>query len=265
MIAVVVATLATLLAFVICALIGQRRKCVVLEAHLQSAECALEHLQETCSQFAPAGVVQRLVVERPTEESSPVAERKVVTALFADIVGYTSLSERLEPAALARLLDGYFQRTSDAIREYRGHVSTFLGDGVLAYFGALQPNPWQSDDAVSAALAIREAIRAYNEELRRDGLPELAVGVGIHRGPGLVGLIGSRERKEYGFVGRTVNVAARVQSLTRIHGVDILITDAIRVQLDSRFQLRALPAERVSGIAEPLVTYGVDTDNAARS
>ena len=163
------------------------------------------------------------------------AERKVVTALFADLVGYTALSERLEPAVLARVLNGYFQRMSDTIHEHRGHVSTFLGDGILAYFGALQPNPWQCDDAVRAALAMREAIREYNGELAHEGLPPLAVGIGIHRGPGLAGLIGSRERMEYGFVGRTVNLAARVQGLTRTHRVDILVTEALRAELDTRF------------------------------
>jgi adenylate cyclase len=76
----------------------------------------------------------------------------------------------------------------------RSHVSTFIGDGILAYFGALQPNPWQCDDAVRAALAMRAAMCEYNAELAREGLPPLAVGIGIHRGPGLAGLVGSRER-----------------------------------------------------------------------
>jgi adenylate cyclase len=83
------------------------------------------------------------------------------------------------------------------------------------------------------------------------------VGIGIHRGPGLAGLVGSRERMEYGFVGRTVNVAARVQALTRTHQVDILVTEALRAELDSRFELAAMPAETVKGIAEPVVTYAV--------
>src|SRR5262245_31978377 len=69
------------------------------------------------------------------------------------------MSERLEPAALARVLNGYFQRMSDAIHDNRGHVSTFLGDGILAYLGALQPNPWQCDDAVNAGLAMQAAMR----------------------------------------------------------------------------------------------------------
>jgi adenylate cyclase len=155
------------------------------------------------------------------------------------------------------VLNGYFQRMSDAIHENRGHVSTFLGDGILAYFGALQPNPWQCDDAVNAALAMRAAMRDYNVELAREGLPELAVGIGIHRGPGLAGLVGSRERMEYAFVGRTVNLAARVQTLTRVHQVDILVTDALRADLDSRFVLVPMPAEMVKGIDEPVLTYAV--------
>jgi adenylate cyclase len=167
------------------------------------------------------------------------------------------MSERLEPAVLARVLNGYFQRMSDAIHEHRGHVSTFLGDGILAYFGALQPNPWQCNDAVRAALAMRAAIREYSAELEREGLPPVAVGIGIHRGPGLAGMVGSRDRMEYAFVGRTVNMAARVQSLTRIHKVDILVTEALRAELDTRFMLTPMPAEPVKGIAEPVVTYAV--------
>jgi class 3 adenylate cyclase len=161
------------------------------------------------------------------------------------------MSERLEPAVLARVLNGYFQRMSDAIHEHGGHVSTFVGDGILAFFGALQPNPWQCNDAVCAALAMRAAIRDYNDELARDGLPPLAVGIGIHRGPGLAGLVGSRERMEYAFVG------PRVQALTRIHKVDILVTEALREHLDPRFVLEPMPPEPVKGIEEPVVTYAV--------
>jgi adenylate cyclase len=250
-------------AVLLAALYRQSRRAADLQLQLDAAAIELQHLQEACSRLAPAGVVQRLVAGGPGAESETAAERKVVTALFADLVGYTAMSERLEPAVLARVLNGYFQRASDAIHEHRGHVSTFLGDGILAYFGAVQPNPWQCDDAVRAALAMRAAINDYNAELTREGLPPLGLGIGIHRGPGLAGMIGSRERKEYGFVGRTVNLAARVQSLTRVHGVDILVTEAIREHLDPRFVLVPMPAETVKGIAEPVVTYAVRDDTKA--
>jgi class 3 adenylate cyclase len=254
---VVVGAVVAFLAVLVGALHRQWRQNRGLQAQLEAASAELQHLQEACSRLAPAGVVQRLIADGVKPGTEPAAERKVVTALFADLVGYTAMSERLESADLARVLNGYFQRMSDAIHEHRGHVSTFLGDGILAYFGALQPNPWQCDDAVRAALAMRAAMSEYNLELAREGLPPLAVGIGIHRGPGLVGLVGSRERREYAYVGRAVNIAARVQALTRVHQVDILVTEALRAELDSGFVLVPMPAELVKGVAEPVVTYAV--------
>jgi adenylate cyclase len=255
---VVVGFLLALLAVLAGALYRQWRRSESLRLQLDAAAVDLQQLQQACARLAPAGVVQRLIADGTQPGTAAAAERKIVTALFADLVGYTAMSERLEPADLARVLNGYFQRMSDAIHEHRGHVSTYMGDGILAYFGALQPNPWQCDDAVRAALAMRAAIRDYSAELAAEGLPPLAVGIGIHRGPGLVGLVGSRERLEYAFVGRTVNLAARVQTLTRTHHADILVTEALREQLDPRFVLRPMPAESVKGIAEPVVTYAVD-------
>lgn len=239
------------------ALWRQRRRNAALQRQLDLSAAELQHLQQACARLAPAGVVDRMVADGLGSAAELPSERKVVTALFSDLVGFTALSERLEPAALARILDGYFQRISDAVHAHSGHVSTWLGDGMLAYFGALRPNPWQCADAARCALAMVEAIRSYNEELAREGLPPLALGIGIHRGAGLAGMIGSRERREYGFVGRTVNLAARVQSLTRTHGVEILVTSAVREGLGDAFRLEPMPPERVKGIAEPVATWAV--------
>jgi adenylate cyclase len=239
------------------ALYRLRRRNVTLKAQLEAAAADLQHLQQACARLAPAGVLQHLIADGVKSGIEAAPERKVVTVLFADLVDYTAMSERLEPAVLARVLNGYFQRMSDAIHEHRGHVSHFLGDGIVAYFGALRPNPWQCNDAVRAALAMRATIRDYNVELAREGLPQLSVGIGIDRGSGLVGLMGSRERMEYDFVGRTVNLAARVQTLTRVHRVDILVTEALRAELDTRFVLTPMPPEPVKGIAEPVLTYAV--------
>ncbi len=246
-----------LLAGLAVGLVRANRRRVRLQRQLEAAIGELQHLQEACTRLAPAGVVQRLAADGATSATPITPERKVATALFVDLVGYTALSEQLEPAVLAQLLNGYFQRMSDAVHEHGGHVSTFLGDGLLAYFGALTPNPWQCNDAVHAALAMRASIREYNIELETAGLAPLAIGIGIHRGPGLVGMIGSRERMEFGFVGPTVNLAARVQGLTRTCEFDILITEALRSELDPRIELVAMPAAKVKGIEEAVVTYAV--------
>jgi class 3 adenylate cyclase len=179
-------------------------------------------------------------------------------ALFADLVGFTALSESIEPDVLVRILNGYFERMSRAISEHRGHVSTFIGDGILALFGALQPNPWQGNDAVQAALAMRAELAAYNRELEAEQLPTLAIGIGLHRGSGVAGLVGSRELMQYAFVGRIVNLASRVQDLTRSFRVDILLTRAVKDTLDPRFELRELAPTAVRGIAGEVEIFAVD-------
>ena len=190
--------------------------------------------------------------------SADIGVKKEVTALFADLVGFTAMSEGTPQTTLVRILSGYFERMSQVITSHRGYVSTFIGEGILALFGEMMPNPWQADDSVHAALEMRHALTAYNQELAADGLPALAVGIGLERGTGVAGLVGSQKLKEFTFVGGTGNVAARVQDLTRVHSADIIVTQTLGDSLDPRFQLRALPDSLVKGIEKPIALYAVD-------
>jgi adenylate cyclase len=147
---------------------------------------------------------------------------------------------------------------SAAITEHHGYISTFIGDGILALFGAMAPNPWQGNDAAEAALAMREALAGYNEELAAEGLPSLSIGIGLHRGTGVAGVVGSAELKEFAFVGRTVNVAARAQELTRSLAAEIILTDSVRQGLDRRFLLSALPETAVKGVERPLSIFALE-------
>src|SRR5262249_40050394 len=156
---------------------------------------------------------------------------KEITVLFADLQGFTALTEQLEPGRLVAVLNGYFALMSREIAAHRGHLAKFLGDGLLALFGTLEHNPWQAHDAVRAALAMRRALAESNTALAPDGVPPLRAGIGIHRGPVVAGVIGTAELVEYGVVGRTVNLASRVEQLTRVHAADILVTDAVRSAL----------------------------------
>jgi len=236
------------------ALRRSRREAQRLRRRLESATGKLQNLQLAFSRFAPDEVVERVIAGGV----GGIGEKKEVSVLFADLVGFTAISEQVEPTVLVEVLNGYFDRMSEAIARHRGHVSTFIGDGILALFGALSPNPWQANDAVYAALAMRKALADYNRELVDRKLPELAIGIGLNRGTGVVGLVGSRDLKEFAFVGRAVNEAARVQDLTRQHAADIIVTAALKETLDPRFQLRALPETRVKGVAEPLSIYAVE-------
>ncbi|MFI5315398.1 MAG: adenylate/guanylate cyclase domain-containing protein [Myxococcota bacterium] len=220
---------------------------------LLAASAELERLQHAFERFAPMELVERVIASGvPTS-----GERKEVTALFADLVGFTPLSESVDPSVLVRILNGYFERMSRAIANHQGHISTLIGDGILALFGALEANPWQTNDAASAALAMRAELAAYNAELAAEGLPKLALGVGLHRGLGIAGLVGSPELMQFTVVGTVVTVAARVQTLTRQHGVDILLTGEVQRALDPRFGLRALPPNALKGISEPIVTFAL--------
>lgn len=248
---VLVLGLALVMALLGSLLVTSRREGARLREALEGKSADLERLQTSFARFAPEEIVERIIAGGVSTRG----ERIEVTALFADLVGFTALSERLDPHVLVHILNGYFERMSRAITEHRGHVSTFVGDGILALFGALQPNPWQANDALHAALAMREELVAYNRELEKDGLPTLALGIGLHRGPGVAGLVGSRDLMQFTLIGRTVNLAARVQTLTRQYDVDILVTGSVRDALDPRFMLEELPATEVRGIAEPVAIY----------
>jgi class 3 adenylate cyclase len=231
-----------------------RNEVLRLRRRLEAAGMELERLQISFSRFAPEQVIERIIASGvPT-----TGEKKEVTILFADLVGFTALSERVEPSELVRILNGYFQCMSAAIHEHRGYVSTLVGDGILALFGALEPNPWQANDSAHAALAMREALADYNEELARQDFPALELGIGVHRGPGITGLVGSRDLMEFTVVGRTINLAARVQDLTRTLDSDIIVTEAVREALDPRFILHSLPAQELKGISGTVQVHGVE-------
>ncbi len=231
-----------------------RARAAGLEQRLARATGELHALQHAFERFAPAEVVEDIIADG----ISMHPETKQVTVLFADLKGFTAIAEGLEPSQLVAMLNGYFERMGRAIAAHRGHLAKFIGDGLLALFGALEPNPWQTNDALHAALAMRQALAEYNEASRRHGLPALAFGIGIHRGPVVAGVLGTADVKEYGVIGRTVNMAARVEELTRTHQVDVLVTDAVREACDQRFLLRAMPLAQVKGIADPIATFALD-------
>lgn len=225
-----------------------------LVKRLEAASFELQSLQVAFSRFAPDEVIERIISEGVTD----YGEKKAVTVLFSDLVGFTALSESLEPNVLVRILNGYFEHMSQAISENGGYVSTFIGDGILAFFGATDPNPWQADDSVRAALAMRMALVGYNLELKSQGLPTLSLGIGLHRGTGVVGLVGSKTLKEFAFVGRAVNVAARIQGLTRDFGTDIIVSDRLKEVIAPTFDTTALPDTAVKGVAEPLRIHALN-------
>ena len=128
----------------------------------------------------------------------------------------------------------------------------------MAVFGAPERNPWQAIDATRAALAVMEELARYNEALARDGHGPLNIGVGVHRGPAVAGIVGNDSLADYTVIGDTVNTAARVEGLAHEPPYPILISDGVARELDARFTLRALPDVTLRGKHEPLRLHAVE-------
>jgi len=235
-------------------LVGARRRIRHLERGLSRAGDDLERVQRTFQRFAPAHVVEVLSDER----AHLAGETRDVTVMFADIVGFTPLSERIDPHTTIEVLNGYFDVMDKAIAAHHGRVSRIMGDGLLAMFGALEDNPWHVADGVRAALAMRAALVDYNRQLAARSLPELRIGIGLHRGRVVVGVMGSTDKKEYTAIGEAVNIAARVEALTRSYAVDLLITDDVREALDARFKVRPLAPAQLKGVTKAVGTWTVE-------
>ncbi len=225
-----------------------------LERLLAATETKLMQLQRQFERFVPPDVVERLTYAN----DGFVPELRQVTILFADLRGFTAMSERLDPAVTVELLNGYFAHMIAAIEHHHGHVTELVGDGLLALFGALEPNPWQTRDAVMAAIAMRAELVRYNRELLGKGLPKLRFGIGIHCGEVVAGVIGTAGLSKFSVTGDPINVASRIEGLTREFKVDLLVSDDVRQSLDAQFSLRAMPPAQVKGKTEPIQTWHVE-------
>ena len=240
-------------------LMAERKRSRVAELLLASADQKLEGLQRQFEQFASPDVVERL-----TDVADAFApERRQVTMLFADLRGFTALCEQHDPGITVRILNDYFRHMSQAIGRHHGHVTEFVGDGLLALFGATEANPWQKRDAVLAAQAMRSELMLCNATLKAEGLPELRFGIGIHCGEVVAGVIGTAGLSKFSVTGNPINVASRVEGLTSKFQVDLLITEDIRRGLDEEFRVRAMPAAWVKGKTELIQTYYVEPDVGA--
>ena len=131
----------------------------------------------------------------------------------------------------------------------------------MALYGALDTNPWQVRDAVHSGLAMREALSDYNERLKGRGQPQLVMGMGIHHGPVVAGIIGADDFVQFDVYGDVVNVASRVQTLTRDFEADLLVSDVVMKQLDDSFEARSMPATKVKGKSDPIRTFAIDGAN----
>lgn len=179
--------------------------------------------------YVPRELVRRMARDpRQYAGAALLAENRELTLLFCDLRGFTTLSEHLEPLALRDLLNQFFSRMTAVIHAHGGTLDKFIGDALMAFWGAPLAEPRHAAQAVRAALAMQQALQSLNADLQARGQPTLSLGIGLHTGIACVGDMGSDLRRAYTALGDSVNLASRIEGLTRRYGVDLLMSAATR-------------------------------------
>ena len=207
--------------------------------------------------------IANLVLSDPDRFLRLGGEKRIVTVLFADLRGFTIFAGRYPAETVVNVLNQFFQRMTRIIFDYRGTLDKFIGDSIMAYFGA----PISHDDdvlrSVQAAIAMQEEIKVLQQRWKEEDLPTLGLGVGISTGEVIFGNVGSKHLMNYTIIGDTVNVAQRLEE-TAANG-QILISDATYQVVKNQVQVANLPSLILRGKDKPLVPYvlkGLKAKNA---
>jgi len=205
------------------------------------------------SKFVGSSVTDDLL----TREVALGGVRKEVVVFFSDIRGFTAMSEVLAPEDVVEMLNEYFAVMVKIINQYGGVVDKFIGDAIMAIWGAPNSNDDDAIRAVMACLRMREALNQFNEKRIQAGKVPLMIGMGLNMGPAVAGTIGSDERMEYTVIGNTVNTSSRIEASTKAFGSDLLISEEIFMKCQQKFIFELAGEVEVKGRSESLRLYKV--------
>jgi adenylate cyclase len=189
----------------------------------------------------------------------PTAERRLVSVLFADLVGFTSLSEGRDSEDVRELLGRYFDTARRLVALYGGTIEKFIGDAVMAVWGNVSSRGVAEDakSCARSALAMRRALQTLNAKWKLEGIAPFAIGIGINQGDVLGGNIGSQEKADPTVIGDAVNLASRLEALTRTYRVDILVGASASELIRDEFHLRSVALVQVKGKTKPVEIFAL--------
>ncbi|NPE26623.1 CHASE2 domain-containing protein [Methanococcoides sp. SA1] len=182
-------------------------------------------------------------------------QKRKLTIFFSDIRGFTSISEKLSPEDLGHLINRYFTEMTAVVLEHKGTIDKFIGDAVMAFWNA----PLDEEDhallGCRSALAQLEVLEVLNKDLKKEGLPVLKIGCGLHTGDAVVGNFGSDDRFDYTAFGDNVNLASRLEGLTKYYGVSAIVSEDTYKLVKDEFSFRKLDVVKVKGKKKPVAIY----------
>jgi len=205
------------------------------------------------NKFHGTGIANKLM----TGEMKLGGEQREATVFFSDIRGFTSFSEKVTAQDVVHMLNEYFKIMVGIINKNNGVVDKFIGDAIMAVWGAPESFGNDAANALKAALEMRLAVEALNKSRIARGQPEIKIGMGLHTGTLIAGTIGSDDRMEYTVIGDTVNQASRIEAATKAFGTDLLISDITYEKIKDIFACEVAGTAEVKGKAEPLKLYKV--------
>jgi adenylate cyclase len=210
-------------------------------------------IQSAFSHYVSPEIVNELI--KNPDKLSLSGETKTITIMFGDIRGFTAISEKLQPHELGRLLNVYFSKTSDVIRNNKGVVDKFIGDAVMAFWGAPLESKTHALDSVISAMKIIEELKLLNNQWSKNNFPPVNLGFGINTGEVRIGNFGSSDRFDYTVIGDNVNLASRVEGLNKFYSTNILITEFTNELVKEKILARKTDWVKVKGRTAPVEIY----------
>src|SRR5213079_3018927 len=213
--------------------------------------------RRTLERYVSKNLVKEVLENPDSYYSSLRGVRVPATVLFSDLIGFTTLSEKADPEALVSQLNEYLSRMTSVVFSNGGTLDKFIGDAIMAVWGNVRSFGMAQDakNCARAALGMRRELRQLNEQWRGEGRMGLGMGIGINQGEVIVGNIGSHERMDPTVIGDSVNLASRLEGLTRIYGVDILIGATAAELVRDEFHLRSVARVQVKGKTKPVDAF----------
>ena len=230
-----------------------RNQAVILDHLVQERTRQLSLINQALSKFVPNAFLEAMGKKNILELKLGDHMYGEMTILFSDIRSYTTLSESMTPQQVFNFANAYHNRMTPIIRNHNGFVQQIQGDGVLSVF------PESACDAVEAGISIQKKVIEYNKSrINKNKIP-IRVGVGMHSGPLMVGIIGDDERWESGVHSDTVNTAARMEGMTKYYGVSIVVSETVvkNMMCPAKYLIRFLDKVRVKGKTDPLKVYEI--------